>query len=110
MSSRILSWEQLVREADPDHSRLSLRPWVYEFSNGRRFLDPLPLYGRPASVTEAILLMQDGTSGFLLQDGTSLVLLESSTAPPSHAPGVGMETGQGSILLEDASGYIGIER
>lgn len=43
--TRILSWEQMCFEADPDFRRLSLRPWVYEFSNGRRFVEAQPVYG-----------------------------------------------------------------
>lgn len=42
--TRILSWNQMVREADPNYTRQSLQPWVYEFSNGRLFVDSLPLY------------------------------------------------------------------
>lgn len=34
----------MVREADPNFTRLSLQPWVYEYSNGRLFLDTLPTY------------------------------------------------------------------
>lgn len=44
MSTRILSWSQMVREADPDFSKQSLRPWVYEFSNMRRFYERQPVY------------------------------------------------------------------
>jgi hypothetical protein len=43
--TRILSWEQMCIEADPDFLRLSLRPWVYEFSNGRLFVEVQPIYG-----------------------------------------------------------------
>lgn len=43
-ATRILSWSQLVRESDPVFTKLSLQPWVYDFSNGRLFVDPLPLY------------------------------------------------------------------
>jgi hypothetical protein len=43
-TTRILNWAQMVREADPDFQRLSLRPWVYEFSNDRRFIEHLPIY------------------------------------------------------------------
>lgn len=43
--TRILSWEQMCIEADPDFLRLSLRPWVYEFSNGRLFIEANPVYG-----------------------------------------------------------------
>jgi hypothetical protein len=43
-TTRILNWAQMVREADPDFQRLSLRPWVYEFSNDRRFIETTPVY------------------------------------------------------------------
>lgn len=43
--SRTLSWSQLVLEADPGWRRASNQPWAFEFSNGRRFYDPVPLYG-----------------------------------------------------------------
>lgn len=46
---RILSWAQMVQEADPDWRQLSLRPWVYEFSNGRRFVESLPVYTQGTS-------------------------------------------------------------
>lgn len=37
----ILSWEQQVRQADPDYEKLLLRPVIYQFSNGRTFVkDP----------------------------------------------------------------------
>jgi hypothetical protein len=42
--TRILSWSQIVRENDPNYTRLSLQPWTLEFSNGRLFVDPTPLY------------------------------------------------------------------
>ena len=42
--TRLLSWQQMVQEADPNWNRLSLQPWVFEFSNGRLFVDWLPLY------------------------------------------------------------------
>ena len=32
-------------EADPNFQQLSLRPWVYEFSNGRLFVEAQPVYG-----------------------------------------------------------------
>lgn len=33
----IVSFAQKVQEADPNYSRGLFRPWIYEFSNGRRF-------------------------------------------------------------------------
>lgn len=39
--TRILSWQQLVQDADPDWQKLNLRPVIYKFSNGRKFVkDP----------------------------------------------------------------------
>jgi len=45
--TRTLSWLQMCLQADPDFRPLSLRPWIYEFSNGRLFIQPLPVYGTP---------------------------------------------------------------
>jgi hypothetical protein len=45
VNTRILSWAQMVAEADPGFRRASNQPWGYEFSNMRRFYDPVPLYG-----------------------------------------------------------------
>lgn len=42
--TRILSWQQLVQESDPDYQRLLQRPVIYEFSNGRTFLQPSGYY------------------------------------------------------------------
>lgn len=42
--TRLLSWEALVSAADPNWRTEGLRPWVYEFSNGRRFLDDPTVY------------------------------------------------------------------
>lgn len=36
--TRILSWLQQVKEADPRWVQGMFRPWTYEFSSGRRFL------------------------------------------------------------------------
>lgn len=35
--TRIISWRQMVLDADPDWSRNYQRPKVYFFSNGREF-------------------------------------------------------------------------
>lgn len=52
MSTRILSFEQLCLEADPDMVRKSRTPWIYEFSNGRLFNrspNPYPVIVESAS-------------------------------------------------------------
>lgn len=40
-NTRILSWLQMVLNADPGWQQESRRPRVYEFSNGRAFYDPV---------------------------------------------------------------------
>lgn len=37
-ASRIISWQQLVQEADPDWLKDKLRPVRYEFTNGKIFV------------------------------------------------------------------------
>lgn len=59
-ATRILSWNQLVREADPNYTRLSLQPWCYEFSSGRLFVDTLPTY-TPYDIVEFLTDDQGGT-------------------------------------------------
>lgn len=64
--TRILSWQQMVREADPNYTRLSLQPWVYQFSSGRLFVDPLPLYdfadiGEGLGNNGGVLYLEDAT-------------------------------------------------
>lgn len=63
--TRILSWRQMVQEADPNFVRLSLQPWVYEFSNGRLFVDTLPTY--PNNPDSGLT----NTGGALMWDGAN---------------------------------------
>jgi hypothetical protein len=44
MSTRLISWQQLVTEADADFSREANRPVVYRFSNARTFRRPANIY------------------------------------------------------------------
>lgn len=77
-STRILSWEQMCREAEgPDYTRRSLQPWVYEFSNGRIFIDHLPLYSAYAIVETFDVGLENGTGDLALQSGGRF-LLESA--------------------------------
>jgi hypothetical protein len=46
-TTRIISWQQLVNEADPAWLFNKLNPVQYTFSNGRIFTAPNPLYGTP---------------------------------------------------------------
>jgi hypothetical protein len=40
----VFNFRQRVLDADPNWHEDSLRPWVYEFSNGRRFYQPTDPY------------------------------------------------------------------
>jgi len=73
--TRILSWQQTVLEADPAYQRLSLQPWCYEFSNGRLFVDPLPLYGT-FDIVDELLLSRTGQP-LQLNAGGPLILAET---------------------------------
>lgn len=75
MPTRIISWQQIVLENDPDWVRLSLNPVVWEFSNGRRFVDP----AQPYAPLPDSGLINDG--GFLVLSGTVIDL-------PSVDPGI----------------------
>lgn len=48
--TRILSFQQLVIEADPYWQRDYTKPWNYEFSNRRLFYQVPPLYTLPSPV------------------------------------------------------------
>jgi hypothetical protein len=74
--TRIISWQQLVQDADPDWNRLKQRPWIYEFSTGRRFLTRPDVYTAPADgvapvppgpapVVQNIALQNDGGVAFM---------------------------------------------
>lgn len=69
--TRIISFEQLVQEADPAWNRAKLRPWIYQFSNGRRFLGRPDIYTAPADgsapvppgsapIVQPVVLLNDG--------------------------------------------------
>jgi hypothetical protein len=76
--TRLLSWQQLVLEADPNWRRLSLQPWAFDFSNGRLFVDWLPVYNFP-----------DFGAG-LASDGGVLVVTDATGWPTSP---VGLSAG-----------------
>lgn len=79
---RILSWSQMVREADPNFTRGSLQSWSFEFSNGRLFLDWLPLYGEFDIID---LLLQTGPTP--QQQGEPVLLLNNEGYIYLEAPG-----------------------
>lgn len=35
--TRIISWRQVIQDADPQWQREQQRPWNFDFSNGRLF-------------------------------------------------------------------------
>lgn len=65
----VRSWSQLVRNADPDFDRESRRPWVYEFSNGRRFLDKPNPYRPYYLLTDAGELIHGDDGWPMTEDG-----------------------------------------
>lgn len=67
-SPRVLSWQQLVLEADTNWQRDNLQPWIYEFSNRRLFYATIPMYGQP-------------TAGGLINDGGFLMLVDDTGWP-----------------------------
>lgn len=66
MATRILSFQQLVLEADPDWQQMSKRPLTYVMSNGRRFYGPFPEYAN----NDIALFVLDTPTGIL---GSNLI-------------------------------------
>ena len=60
MPTRILSFAQLCNEQDPNLHTGALRPWVYQFSNNRRFYERNPVY-LPPGIT-------DDSGSFIVDD------------------------------------------
>lgn len=53
MPTRILSFQQLCLEADPDYQRDATKPWIYRWSNGRTFYrepNPYPVFPELATI------------------------------------------------------------
>jgi hypothetical protein len=74
-------------EADPNFRRLSMRPWVYEFSNGRLFVEALPVYGS-FGITDDFGTPIVDDSGTQIQSDSG-----GGTAPPSSPTGFPFGTG-----------------
>ena len=55
MSTRLISYQQVVTEADPAFYRDRLRPWIYQFSNGRLFYQIPDPYAGPWDLGDAVL-------------------------------------------------------
>ena len=68
MSSRTLSWQQIVQEADPDWAYQSQRPVVYRFSNGRTFRRPADIYSG-----YDFGLVSEAGAGLVGKDGSPLL-------------------------------------
>lgn len=79
MPTRILSFAQLVLEADPGFRRASNQPWGYEFSNGRRFYDPVPLYGSAFMQDDSGIQMRDDSGTPMQSDGGAATTPETPT-------------------------------
>lgn len=84
--TRILSWLQMCLEADPSFRRLSLRPWTYEFSNGRLFVESLPVYGSTG--------ITDDFGNAITDDFGTQIQSDTATSPSSET---GFPFGQGAF-------------
>lgn len=82
-TTRIISWQQLVNEADPEWLQNKLNPVQYQFSNGRLFTAPNPLYGSFARGTLPSAGLQNDGGVLILTGDTSLW----PTTPSGVAPG-----------------------
>lgn len=94
MATRILSFLQLVREADPGYSISSRRPWVYQFSNGRRFYDTDPVYTPYAIGQDG--QMQDSDGNFMFDSDGNAMFDASGDGPSSF-----LLNDQGVIVSDD---------
>ncbi len=74
--TRIISWQQLTQDADPEWNRQKQRPWIYQFSNGQRFLGRPDVYTAPADgippvppgpppIVQPVLLLSDAGVVFM---------------------------------------------
>jgi hypothetical protein len=90
--TRIISWQQVTQDADQDWNRQKQRPWIYQFSTGRRFLwrpdiytapadgSPAPAPG-PSPITQDNAIYNDGGVAYMLNPW------EFPTAPGGLLPG-----------------------
>jgi hypothetical protein len=83
MSTRIISWQQLVDEADPYWLRNKLNPVIYTFSNGRIFTAQNPLYG-----------VGSNAAAGLENDGGVLILTGNTSSWPTSTNGFNLAPGQ----------------
>lgn len=86
--TRILSWLQLCLESDPSFRRLSQRPWIYQFSSGRLFVESLPVYGSTG--------LTDDFGTPIVDDFGNQIQSDTGGSTPSQ-PGTGFPFGEGSF-------------
>ena len=98
--TRIISWEQQVLEADPYFARERQQPWIYTFSNARRFYAPVNAYAP---------LPDSG----LFNDGGVLVLISGASWPTTDAgllPGALWNNGLAIVVVPGATPQPGAPR
>jgi hypothetical protein len=91
--TRIISFLQRVQEVDPLFRQQSLRPVAYDFSNGRRFLQPVDVYS-PSSPSNngdpymglPIQNFQPDQNFEFTANGTSQNQAFTQYSPPSGQP------------------------
>jgi hypothetical protein len=115
--TRLLSWRQLVIEADPQWLRESLQPWVFEFSNGRLFVDTLPTYTPFADglINDGGVLILDAIAGIWPESPVGLVpgsfysnggvvTIVSGFTPVARPPVYFLQTGAVQLLASNGIG------
>ena len=85
MPTRILSFAQLCNEQDPNLHTGALRPWVYQFSNNRRFYERNPVYSG-AGIT-------DDSGTFIVDDFGNKIVGDSGQTATSTTGGFPFGTG-----------------
>ena len=79
MPTRILSFSQMCLEADPGMLQGSLRPWVYQFSNNRRFYQRNPVYDTIQITSD------DGTN--IVDDAGNKITSDNGASMPNTGGG-----------------------
>jgi hypothetical protein len=87
----------MCRENDPNFTRLSLQPWCYEFSNGRLFVDTLPVY--------TTLFLTDDLGNVITDDLGNPIQITTDGAPISSGSTTPLRDTGGNVM-RDSSGNI----
>jgi len=105
--TRILSYAQLVLEADPDWQKDAMRPYLYEFSNRRRFYATVPMYGKPYDPglwnDGGVLALTDGSGWPTSGDGLRPGAVWNNGLTIAIVPGVVPQPGAPAVFFPGTS-------